>query len=446
MRTSSPIRVDADRRPDIAERYSLGGWPTTAFLTPDGDVLGGGTFVERQRLADVLRARVGGVRAGARRLRAGAQPAGARRRPRRDCPAGAADRRSSTAAFDPRHGGFGGAPKFPHAAPVRLALHLYREQAIRAHRDIAITTLDAMGWGPLYDEKDGGFFRYARRADWGEPNGEKLLDVNASLLDLYVDAAETLELARYARAGRGHPALRADLARRSGRRRMGGVAARRSRLPRRLRATRSRSGRDRRRSIARSTPDWNAMMASAAIKAGRALNDAVAVGVRHPLPRTHRAALLPARRRDGALPRRRGRGCAACSTIRSRWPPRSSTRSRRPATSSIEMLAEELALHAVEPMWDERRRRILRSRRRIRRRTSGLLGERRKPFAANCAAARLLRSARPHRDKPRYRELAERTLVGHRPARRRRGAAGGRLRARRQGRRPVINCAFASGG
>ena len=48
------IRVDADRRPDICERYSLGGWPTTAFLTPDGEVLGGGTYVERDRLADVL--------------------------------------------------------------------------------------------------------------------------------------------------------------------------------------------------------------------------------------------------------------------------------------------------------------------------------------------------------------------------------------------------------
>ena len=47
------IRVDPDRRPDIAERYSLGGWPTTAFLTPDGDLLGGGTFIERRRLADV---------------------------------------------------------------------------------------------------------------------------------------------------------------------------------------------------------------------------------------------------------------------------------------------------------------------------------------------------------------------------------------------------------
>src|SRR5688572_14637339 len=49
-----PIRVDADRRPDIAERYTLGGLPTTAFLDPDGNVLGGGTFVPIERMAGVL--------------------------------------------------------------------------------------------------------------------------------------------------------------------------------------------------------------------------------------------------------------------------------------------------------------------------------------------------------------------------------------------------------
>src|SRR3954451_575232 len=49
-----PVRVDADRRPDISERYSLGGWPTTAFLTADGSLVGGGTFVSQERLAAVL--------------------------------------------------------------------------------------------------------------------------------------------------------------------------------------------------------------------------------------------------------------------------------------------------------------------------------------------------------------------------------------------------------
>ena len=49
-----PIRVDADRRPDIADRYSLGGWPTTAFLTADGEVVGGGTFVAIERMLPIL--------------------------------------------------------------------------------------------------------------------------------------------------------------------------------------------------------------------------------------------------------------------------------------------------------------------------------------------------------------------------------------------------------
>ena len=49
-----PIRVDADRRPDISERYSLGGWPTTAFLTTEGDVIGGGTYVTVDRMPSVL--------------------------------------------------------------------------------------------------------------------------------------------------------------------------------------------------------------------------------------------------------------------------------------------------------------------------------------------------------------------------------------------------------
>ena len=49
-----PVRVDADDRPDISERYSLGGWPTTAFLTPGGEILAGGTFVPPDRMRDML--------------------------------------------------------------------------------------------------------------------------------------------------------------------------------------------------------------------------------------------------------------------------------------------------------------------------------------------------------------------------------------------------------
>ncbi|HYT75233.1 MAG TPA: DUF255 domain-containing protein, partial [Vicinamibacterales bacterium] len=49
-----PIRVDTDRRPDINDRYNLGGWPTTAFLTADGRLMAGGTFVPADRMGGVL--------------------------------------------------------------------------------------------------------------------------------------------------------------------------------------------------------------------------------------------------------------------------------------------------------------------------------------------------------------------------------------------------------
>ena len=49
-----PIRVDADRRPDIFERYNIGGLPTTAFLNAQGEILCGGTYVSRERFPDAL--------------------------------------------------------------------------------------------------------------------------------------------------------------------------------------------------------------------------------------------------------------------------------------------------------------------------------------------------------------------------------------------------------
>ena len=50
-----PIRVDTDNRPDINRRYNMGGWPTTAFLTPDGRVIGGGTYFPPDQMRQVFR-------------------------------------------------------------------------------------------------------------------------------------------------------------------------------------------------------------------------------------------------------------------------------------------------------------------------------------------------------------------------------------------------------
>lgn len=189
-----PIRVDADHRPDIAERYDLGGLPTTAFLDAAGQLLGGGTFVPAGRLSAAL------DRAAAAPPCAAPAPLRHQGGPFEAGGHAVADASGESAmlldlvfsAFDDEHAGFSAAPKFPLTAPVWLAVDLYAEEQTPAMLDCAVRTLDAMGWGPLYDERAGGFFRCAAGADWSNPPPEKLLAPNAALLDLYVHAGTVL--------------------------------------------------------------------------------------------------------------------------------------------------------------------------------------------------------------------------------------------------------------
>jgi uncharacterized protein YyaL (SSP411 family) len=199
-----PVRVDADRRPDISSRYTLGGWPTTAFLTAEGEILGGGTFVGVDRLPTVLHRvvdAVEGTAGGAARASSGPWDDARSGRPSAEASVPFDLQQIEAAVFDTydsRDGTFGGVPRFPHPAPIHLALAHARADRDSHFAEMATTCLDAMGWGGLYDEVDGGFFRYANESDWTRPQSEKLLDVNASLLLLYLDGFETLQLARYA--------------------------------------------------------------------------------------------------------------------------------------------------------------------------------------------------------------------------------------------------------
>jgi uncharacterized protein YyaL (SSP411 family) len=189
-----PIRVDADERPDIGERYNLGGWPTTAFLTPDGAILAGGTYVAIERMPGVL-AQI----AEAFDSRGDCAPLASEKiDDRPSAPVGIdelTERVFST--FDEEHGGFGDEPKFPLTAPAHLALDLFAATGDPRYEMIVVATLDAMGWSGLYDDVDGGFFRYAARRDWQLPHSEKLLEGNAALLRLYLDAGDALGIARF---------------------------------------------------------------------------------------------------------------------------------------------------------------------------------------------------------------------------------------------------------
>ena len=177
------VRIDADDRPDIADRYGLGGWPTTAFLTPDGRLLGGQTFTAPAPMAALL-TRVGEAYARRRDELAPSSaptpapaPADARARPEVDVVAEARVRALLLDAFDPRHGGFGRAAKRLDDAALTLALRR-GDEGDDALRGMVEATLDAAGHA-LVDEVEGGVFRHSARPDWTLPAVEKLLPVNA---------------------------------------------------------------------------------------------------------------------------------------------------------------------------------------------------------------------------------------------------------------------------
>jgi len=211
------IKVDREERPDLDRVYQLahqalmgrgGGWPLTVFLTPDDRMpFFAGTYFPPGRmqgmpgldevLAQVSQAwqeQSAAIRRQndeLQRLFAGLATAPA---PLDAGPVeGAAD--ALEAAFDPDHGGFGDAPKFPHPGPLVLALSRSAagDDAGARCRAIAERSLAGMAFGGVFDQIGGGFARYSTDTHWAIPHFEKMLYDNALLLGVYADAAVALD-------------------------------------------------------------------------------------------------------------------------------------------------------------------------------------------------------------------------------------------------------------
>ncbi len=250
------IKLDREERPDLDKVYQLahqalarrgGGWPLTVFLAPDDHLpFFAGTYFPKQRrygmpaFAEVLE----GVAAWWRERRDEVRQQNQSLAAFLDSYGRADDADAVTtevlldtawrrwqASFDPVHGGFGAAPKFPHTGELRLLLDLASNDAIdpegrAAARTIVTTTLTAMARGGIHDQLGGGFARYSVDAEWAIPHFEKMLYDNALLLPLYAEAAarglgdgyaavargvvEWLDQEMRARAGGWYAALDAD--------------------------------------------------------------------------------------------------------------------------------------------------------------------------------------------------------------------------------------------
>jgi uncharacterized protein YyaL (SSP411 family) len=213
------VKVDRDERPDIDSRYQLavssltgqGGWPLTAFLTPDGKPFYGGTYFPPSdsygrpsfkrvllSIAAAYREKNGDVMEQAQLVES------AIARSESYSPGGKistsiidAILESANKMFDTVNGGFGHAPKFPHPAALDLVMDQYvstgsqknenkdKEQELHT---VFVHTLEKMARGGVYDQLAGGFHRYSVDERWIVPHFEKMSYDNSELLKNYVHA------------------------------------------------------------------------------------------------------------------------------------------------------------------------------------------------------------------------------------------------------------------
>ena len=187
-----PIRVDADKRPDIQERYIMGGWPTTAILTTNGETMSGGTYIPPQEFISLLekvadyyaehRDRLEEVAEEQRKkiLQAVSSKESAPFNLDESLVSDVLDMLQRT--FDAKHGGFSDKPKFPNSPVTELLLRRAFLENNTDWLEMASRTLSGMADGGLFDREWGGFFRYSTESDWSEPHYEKMLGDNAALI------------------------------------------------------------------------------------------------------------------------------------------------------------------------------------------------------------------------------------------------------------------------
>jgi uncharacterized protein YyaL (SSP411 family) len=185
-----PVRVDSDRNPDINRRYNQGGWPTTAFLNPEGIILAGATYIPPETMRVALE-RISELYAGSE-VEISVPDHASLFPTERTAEPGLQEVKKAGAmilsAWDRAHGGLGSEPKFPQTEALAFALDLYVDEDSRTYLDFTRHALEAMIRGNLLDKVEGGFFRYSTTRDWSIPHYEKMLADNAGLIPVLIHA------------------------------------------------------------------------------------------------------------------------------------------------------------------------------------------------------------------------------------------------------------------
>jgi uncharacterized protein YyaL (SSP411 family) len=218
------IKVDREERPDVDQIYmnavmaltGQGGWPLNLFLTPELKPFYGGTYfapdarygrpgfsVVLEDIARVWKTQPDQVE------KAGKQLAEMLNNPNKDTSGGPLTEavikeglQNLEQGFDPREGGFRGAPKFPPSMALQFLLRVYQKTGHKSLLPMVELTLDKMAQGGIYDQVGGGFARYSTDDEWLVPHFEKMLYDNALLSRAYLEAYQVTGQEEYARTAR----------------------------------------------------------------------------------------------------------------------------------------------------------------------------------------------------------------------------------------------------
>ncbi len=206
------IKVDREERPDVDKIYMTfvqstaggGGWPLNVFLTPTLRPFFGGTYFPPdarygrpsflqllQQIAQLWSERRSEIAANADELHTRLELIMSRDAPNHLTLTPEVLRRAAElfkSSYDPVHGGFGGAPKFPQPAIPLFLLRAARRFGDAGAVEMVLHTCERMAAGGIHDQLGGGFARYSVDAEWLVPHFEKMLYDNAQLVQLYLDA------------------------------------------------------------------------------------------------------------------------------------------------------------------------------------------------------------------------------------------------------------------
>ena len=216
------IKVDREERPDLDNLFMTavqalsgqGGWPLNVFLTPSGVPFYGGTYFPPEDRS--------GIPAWSKIIDAVSEAYTTKRDEVEESAEQIAEflRRSNgadpdrellshtlfdtvlenfAAGFDPEHGGFGRAPKFPQASLLVALLRIWHRTKSPVAEKLLTKTLTSMARGGIYDHVGGGFHRYAVDEKWLVPHFEKMLYDNAQLASIYLAAYQAFGEPLYAR-------------------------------------------------------------------------------------------------------------------------------------------------------------------------------------------------------------------------------------------------------